>query len=125
MKRISLLALSFLTPVVAFAQNNSQLTTLIGYVQDALSRIIPIIIILGVLYVIWGVISFVTKTNEEERAKAKGIILYGIIGLFVVVSIWGLVGFLGTLTGVGSGGNVNNYIPCVVDTQPTVPGCQP
>jgi hypothetical protein len=116
MKKIALAVLAF-TPMVAFAQTNpAQLYQLFGIVQTVLGYIVPIVIVLGVIYVIWGVIQFVTKTDEEERGKAKGMILYGIIGLFVVVSIWGLVGFLQNLTGVGGGHLSGNQIPCVLNT---------
>ena len=74
MKRIALLGLAIFSPVVVFAQNATQLFSLLTIVEKTLGYIMPIVIILGVLYVMWGVISFVTKTNEEERAKAKSVI---------------------------------------------------
>lgn len=122
-KKVALLAFAF-TPAVAFAQNATQLFALLNIVQRVLSFLMPILIILGTLYVGWGVISFVTKSDEEERAKAKGIILYGIIGLFVLISMWGLVGFLQTTLGVAGGGLNQNQIPCVIDNDPFTAGCQ-
>jgi hypothetical protein len=122
MKKIALVVLAFVTPAVAFAQNATQLFALLNIVQKTLGYVMPIVIVLGVIYVIWGVIQFVTKTNEEERAKAKGAILYGVIGLFVVISIWGLVGFLQNLLGVGGGSLNANQIPCV-QTQIGQTGC--
>lgn len=122
-KKVALLALAF-TPAIAFAQNATQLFSLLQILRDVLGYLMPVLIILGVLYVAWGVISFVTKTNEEERAKAKGAILYGVIGLFVIVSIWGLVAFLQTTLGIRGGGLNADQTPCVIDTNgPTIPGC--
>jgi hypothetical protein len=112
-------------PAVALAQttNDSQLFSILGIVQRILNVLIPIIITIGVLYVIWGIISFVTKTNEEERAKAKSVIVYGVIGLAAITMIWGLVGFLSRTLGIGVGGTA--VVPCVVDTDNNpYNGCQ-
>jgi hypothetical protein len=126
MKRIGFIALSFFAPVVAFAQNpdSTQLFAILAIVQNVLNVVIPIVITLGVVYVVYGIIMFVTKTNEEERAKAKNVILYGIIGLFFIVSLWGIIGFIGRTVGVNPGGSSGNALPCVIDTAPATPGCQ-
>jgi uncharacterized membrane protein YidH (DUF202 family) len=121
MKKTLIALGSFGLPLVALAQNPGQLFGILGIVKDVLNFVIPIVITLGVIYVIWGVIQFVTKTNEEERASAKNAIIYGIIGLFVVVSVWGLVGFVQNTLGIGGGGSAP--IPCV-DVDPYTPGCQ-
>ena len=39
--------------------------------------------------------SFISKAaDEEKRTEAKNFIIWGIIGIFVMVSIWGLVNIL-------------------------------
>ncbi len=121
LKKVAVIALAF-TPAIAFAQNATQLFALLTIVQKVLNYLMPIMIILGVLYVGWGIISFVIKTNEEERAAAKNAILYGVIGLFAIVSIWGLVKFLQQTLGVDA--NATTNLPCVIDTDLTQQGCQ-
>ena len=111
-KKIGLLLLAF-TPAVAFAQSNFGLVTnILDGVRTVLNYVLPIVIVLGVIWTIWGVIQFVTNTNEEERAKAKMHIIYGIVGLFVVISLFGLVGFLQNVLGIGGGSLQQNQIPC-------------
>ncbi len=114
-------------PAVASAQNalpdSTALNALLGIVKTTLNYIIPILITLAVIYFIWGVISFAISKDEEERKKARDQIVYGIIGLFVIVAIWGLVGFLSNLTGVGTGGGgTEGGLPCV-DQNPLTPIC--
>jgi hypothetical protein len=46
----------------------------------------------AVVYVIYG--AFQMITSEEKRQSGKDTIVYGIIGLFVMVSVWGLVNIL-------------------------------
>lgn len=124
MKKFLIAVGSFALPAVALAQTDStQLFSILGIVQRVLNVVIPIVITLGVIYIVWGIIQFVTKTNEEERAKAKNAILYGIIGLFFIVSVWGVVAFIGRTLGIGGGGTA--LIPCVIDTDNNpYNGCQ-
>ena len=106
MKKIIVGAVAFFAPIAVFAQNSTQLFSILGIIKSVLNFLIPICITLGVVYFIWAVIQYVTVKDEEERAKSKTHMIYGLIGLFVIVSIWGLVGFLGTTVGISQGGTV-------------------
>jgi hypothetical protein len=59
-----------------------------------LNYTIPIILSLGILYFVWGVVKFVISDAEEAKKKGKDQILYGLIGITVVLSLWGLVELL-------------------------------
>ena len=116
MKKIALTVLAFVTPMFAFAQNGQQLYNMIQIVQNIFGYLIPLLIVVGVAYTMWGIIKFATNTDEEERAQAKFMILWGVIGLFAMVSLWGGVGLLQQVTGVGGGALNSNQIPCVIHT---------
>ena len=105
-----------LVPFVAFAQTGGQIYGILNIVQNILNIIVPILITLGIVYFIYGVIGYVTAKDEEKRTEARNVMIYGIIGLFVIVSIWGLIRFLGSATGVGQGGT-----NCLIN--PSLPGC--
>ncbi len=51
---------------------------------------------LSLLFFLYGVfmLMFVGGANEESRTKGKKFMLWGILSLFVMVSVWGLVGVL-------------------------------
>src|SRR3989338_10489800 len=93
-----------LAPMVALAQNtgcanvaNRELGTfsyIICKIGDILDLIIPILIVLGVLYFVWGVVQYVIADDEEAKASGKNRMIYGIIGLVVIVAMWGLVGIV-------------------------------
>ena len=54
-----------------------------------------ILIALAVIYIIWHTVQFIMNaSNEEERAKNRTGILWGIVGLAIILSIWGLVALL-------------------------------
>lgn len=95
-KFLASLSLSAL-PVVALAAtaNATDAFSLIRILQNIVDAVVPFIIGLGVLVFIYGVFNFVTSAGDEEaRAGAKQLIIWGIIGIFVMVSVWGLVHIL-------------------------------
>ena len=86
---------------------------IISFVNCTISTtIIPLLMSLAVLVFIWGIIQYVIAQDDEgKRKSAKDTILYGIIGLFVMISIWGLVKILGNTFGV------ENTIPTLTEPQ--------
>ena len=81
--------------------------------------IATIIIAIGLITFLWGVVQYITAgADEEKRATARYVMLYGVIGLFVMVSVWGLVYFLADIVGVDPGSGVElPGIPAVVVDQ--------
>lgn len=57
--------------------------------------VIPLLIAAALICFIWGVLTFILHADDEtKRKEGKLFIMWGIIGLFVMVSIWGLVNIL-------------------------------
>lgn len=114
-----------LTPIFAFAQStclNAQAGTIekiLCEISNILNTIIPIIIVLGVVYFVWGVVSYVIASEEEAKTAGRNRMIYGIIGLVVIVSMWGLVGIVTRTFGLNSTGPNTINVPCIVGT----PGC--
>jgi len=104
-------------PFLAFAENvPCQTGTLFGVlctIGRVLNAIVPILVALGVVYFIWGVVSYVISSDEEAKKSGRDRIIFGIIGLAVIIGMWGLVNILGKTFGVESGSGVN--------TGPTLP----
>ncbi len=119
-KLVVLSGLVLALPVLAFAQQQPcPAGTLFGVlctIGRILSSIVPILIALGVVYFIWGVISYILSSDEEAKKAGRNKIIYGIIGLAVIVGMWGLVNILGTTFGVGSNSGLNSTI-----TTPIIP----
>ncbi len=102
MKKLIALVLSFM-PSLAFAQavNNipqqvgNKITDINGVVSTA-TRIGNVVVALAISFaVIWIIVSvvrfFIAGDGEEAKQKGKDAIIYGVIGLFLILSIWGLV----------------------------------
>ncbi|MDQ5901685.1 MAG: hypothetical protein QG580_400 [Patescibacteria group bacterium] len=63
----------------------------------------PLLISLSVIVFIIGVIKYI-KNGDDSKAREEGrnFMIYGIIGLFVMISVWGLVGVLQGTFGLGN-----------------------
>lgn len=86
------LALAQRTPVSCAGIGMGSIEGIICKIGDLLNIIIPIMIVLGVVFFIWGVVTFVIGDDEEAKTKGRDRMIYGIIGLVVIVAMWGLVG---------------------------------
>lgn len=84
-------------PILASAQT---VQSTIGLVGSIVASLIPIIIGIAVLTFLWGVMKYVVAKSPEEQKEARSVILYGIVILFVMVAVWGLVDLLGDTLGI-------------------------
>ena len=75
------------------------LTQLISFAGDILNRIIPVLIALALVIFFWGLIQYI-RTNKG----GKDIMIAGLVGLFIMVSVWGIIRIAQNTLGVGSGG---------------------
>jgi fumarate reductase subunit D len=85
-----------LAPVGAFAQQIVDANSLTAKLTNIGNTVITILISLAVIWIIWNVIKYliIGADDPEKRKTAGGAIIYGIVGLFVILSIWGLVRIL-------------------------------
>ncbi len=73
-----------------------------GTLQDVVANLIEIFTLLPPLLLamslgafLWGLIKFIYNVGGDPKAKASGkeLMVWGTIALFVLTSIWGIVGF--------------------------------
>jgi Ni,Fe-hydrogenase I cytochrome b subunit len=67
---------------------------------------IAIVIALGLLAFFWGLAKFIFKVGGDEKAvdDGKRIMKWGLIALFVMVSVWGIIRFIDEAILSSSGG---------------------
>jgi fumarate reductase subunit D len=98
-----LLILPFgLTPSIAFAYRFDNITQLINYIYLIIrDSILRLIFALAVLAFFWGVFKTIRDANDSKaREEGRYFMLYGIIAIFVMVSMWGLVRVLTNTFGI-------------------------
>ncbi len=97
MKKIIALGFIF-APFIAsaqIAQGAGEVSKLIAFLKDFLSTATVIILAAAVVYFLWNVFGYVMAAGDSDARKEKQSgIIYGVIGIAVMVSIWGLVNFL-------------------------------
>ncbi len=87
-----------LAPSLAFAAN-ATFRTVIETIGDIIDIIVPILITAALAYFIYGVVRYI-MAGAEGKKEAKDIIVYGVIGLFAIVSVWGLVRLIQNTFGI-------------------------
>jgi hypothetical protein len=82
-------------------QGNPKFQDLLCYITNIINdAVIPLIFSVAVVMFIWGILQYVIQDSEEAKTKGKDFMIWGVIGLTVMVSIWGLVAILATTFGV-------------------------
>ena len=84
-----------------------------------LNTIVPIIIVLGVVYFMYGVISYAIAKDDEAKTAGRGAMINGLIALLVITSIWGLIAMLKNTFGVTSSKIIQ--VPCIESAGITCP----
>ncbi len=75
-------------------------------IEGIFSPLTALFVALAVLYFFIGVVNFIKSgENESERTKGRNQIIFGLIGLAVMMSVWGLVSLITTSFGI------DNVIP--------------
>ena len=103
-----------IAPMVVFAQTttcntstlptNPKLQDVVCYIVFIINRsIIPLIFAIAIALFVWGVVQYVINADsEEKRKKGKQFMIWGIIALTVMLSVWGLVKIVGGTFGLNT-----------------------
>ncbi|MCF7843297.1 hypothetical protein K9M47_00180 [Candidatus Gracilibacteria bacterium] len=88
--------------------NGGPILQLLALAQTIVSRLVPFAVGVAVIAFFWYLIKFIMQggeSGEQKSVSLKGM-GYSILAIFVMVSIWGIIGALGGMLGVGQGGSV-------------------
>ena len=87
--------------------NGSSLLSLLALAQTIVSRLVPFAIGFAVLAFFFFLIKLIMKGDDPKgRDESMKGMAMSILALFLMVSIWGVIGFFGSIVGIGQGGNV-------------------
>ncbi|HEY0948159.1 MAG TPA: hypothetical protein VGE53_01555 [Candidatus Paceibacterota bacterium] len=88
-------AFLMLTPALARAASFKEFTASIVSIVN--TAVMPLLYALALLFFFIGMARFLFMGGEENRQKGKALMLWGIIGLVVMFSVWGIVRLFLTL----------------------------
>jgi hypothetical protein len=87
----------FLFPAISYASTafGGDLTGFVCLLLSTIKIIVPILVGIAVLLFFWGVAKFILSAgNEKELENGRQFMIYGVIALFVLFSVWGIIQFL-------------------------------
>lgn len=117
MKKIAIILSSvslFVFPVVAFAETRvTSIQGALGLIRSLMGIAVPLLIAAAVVVFLYGVLKFITSSGDaEKRKESQGVMIWGIIGIAVMVSVWGLVRILtGTVNPENTVPEINRMLP--------------
>ena len=108
-KKIAISSVVMFMPFLVLAQtpNFGVLTGIVNGIGGLVTILTPIVVALALLFFFWGLAKYILSAGDEEsKAAGKNIMIWGIIALFVMISVWGLVQFLGATFGIDQGATI-------------------
>ncbi len=110
MKKI-IATLAVFLPAIASAQAITDVNSLTYKLTNIGNVVIEILIAFAVIWIIFNAVRFIMvgSGSPEERTALRTTILWGIVGLFVILSIWGLVRILTNTFRTDTNAPVNQY----------------
>ena len=99
-KQAALLSLVLYAGLAYAIPNPDWALSALNQAGTVLANLFPVLIGLALLVFIWGVVQFVITDDDKKRSEGKRRMALGLIGLFAIISVWGLVILLQTFTGV-------------------------
>lgn len=116
-----------IVPQISFAAFD-RIKSLLRDFKSVLDLLIPIIFALALIFFFYGLAQFIRSVSDKTIAEGKNKMIWGIIALFVMISIWGIIRYIGDSVGIdtrvnsGSSSSSNNpFDPC--DSDPGGPNC--
>lgn len=83
-------------PVMALAQYQAQnVGDVFSSIQSILKTLIGLFIAIAGVVFIWALVKYISKAGEEtERETARNQMIWGVVIIAVMVSVWGLVNLI-------------------------------
>lgn len=106
---------AFAVPFVSFAQQTiSNIAGVGSFIINTINNVfVPVIFAIAFIVFVWGAFqTFILGANSEEvKEHGKNLMLWGLIGFFVMVSVWGLVNILTGSVSFGGGNTAPTNFP--------------
>ena len=98
----------FAMPAIAFGEQQvgGLIRSILNFFGDVVAFAGPFLIAVALLAFFWSLIKFLF--DSEKTKESKDFLIWSIIILFVMVSIWGIIAFFQDNLGIGDGRDLIN-----------------
>ena len=105
MKKTALIStLLMLFPSIAFAQSLSNVQILVNAIGVIARTLVPILMVIAMLAFFWGLIRYIWGSQgEASKVDGKKIMIAGLVSLFIMACVWGIVILAANSLGVSTG----------------------
>ena len=104
-------------PLVSFAQslNLSPIASLLGAIASIIGALVPILVSLGLAVFLWGLVRYLWGAGGKAKIDdAKKLMKWGLITLFIMVSVWGIIDLMQSALGINK--NATGKAPQILYT---------
>ena len=101
MKKALIFGTLLAAPYVASAQTVSSALLRIA---DIINILIPLLIAMALVVFFWGLVKYIWSSGEEHD-YGRNVMIAGLVSLFIMVSVFGIIRLVGDTFGVFGGNN--------------------
>lgn len=89
---VSALALASLAlPLSAFA---ADITNLLVLASNVLNALVGLLVTAAIVVFFWGIVRYLFQAGPEAKSDGLKTAMYGVLTIFIMVSIWGIINLL-------------------------------
>ncbi len=101
MKKL-ILGVILMSPVSAFAAVVATgVTDVVTAIQSIVTLLIPLLMGLAVVAFFWGLVKYIANASDEAaKESGKTLMIWGMVAIFVMVALWGILGWVQTQLGL-------------------------
>jgi heme/copper-type cytochrome/quinol oxidase subunit 4 len=92
------------TPFLADAAGPTNFRDFVSYIIRLMNIVVGLIVTLTLLIYFWGAVRHITNKEESDSWEMRKFLMTGVIIIFVMVSIWGILEILQNTLKSASGG---------------------
>ena len=123
MKKYILIPTVSFIPYFAFAQSkirnidSTNATTLVTTIAKTINQwIIPLMVLFALAYFLYGVLTYIGEREDSKREEKKQKMFWGLIALFVMLSVWSLVFVIANTFNIDTKSNNGSFYDTWRDT---------
>jgi hypothetical protein len=98
---------------------------ILGRLQyEIITPLMTVVFAVGFLLFIWGLAKFMMNVEEgssSSQSEGRQHMIWGVVGMLIMVSFWGIIGLIDNTLGLGIGSNSSdqgrNQVPDVIFTR--------
>ncbi len=98
-------------PAVALAQNFGYVDNVVGQGRYYLGVAVSVLMVLMTIWFLWAVFRYISSKEAKDAAEKKKLMFNALIGLFIAVSVWGIIKIATRTAGIDTNASFGTTCP--------------